>query len=510
MKTKNRWWGIAHHITGILVVGAWATLMSVNVFSLRSTNLDPTDAPPPAEAATTNYYGVFYEDRKIGFAESSRVALEDGGARFIDRAYWKFKAQGTTQSLAVENDAVADATWNLKTFTMRVDAGAASLKASGRVEGDQLHIDLVSAGKTITETVPLDGPLLLPGMARAFVGARQPSAGSTFVVQIYNPIVRSTENMEIVVEGRDEYGWRIKEILRGSLSTTAWIDEDGTTTRELSPIGFEMRKLPREEALQMPGDDVPDLVFAVSVPVRGRIPTSGDVDALTVRLGDVDLDRFPEVSGGRQFRNGNEVTIHAPPLPSESGYTLPYAGDDEDILAQLASEPLIQSDAEDVVEKADAILGGLDDPVKAARKLSMWVYENVQKQNSAGVPSALEVLDTMAGDCNEHTVLFTALARASGIPTRMAAGLVYTHARGGGDGFYYHAWPEVWTGSDWIALDPTLGQVPADATHIRFVVGGLDRQVDILSLIGTLRADVVRVSRPGAPELVESPSGVEP
>jgi transglutaminase-like putative cysteine protease len=73
------------------------------------------------------------------------------------------------------------------------------------------------------------------------------------------------------------------------------------------------------------------------------------------------------------------------------------------------------------------------------------------------VPVAAEVLRRMSGDCNEHTALYVALARAAGIPSRVALGLVYE------DGFFcYHAWPEIYAGR-WIAVDPTLGQFPADA-----------------------------------------------
>jgi hypothetical protein len=44
-------------------------------------------------------------------------------------------------------------------------------------------------------------------------------------------------------------------------------------------------------------------------------------------------------------------------------------------------------------------------------------------------------------------------------------------------------------------VDPTFGQAPADAAHIRFVVGGLARQVEIVRLIGRLRIEVIE---PGA------------
>jgi transglutaminase-like putative cysteine protease len=103
------------------------------------------------------------------------------------------------------------------------------------------------------------------------------------------------------------------------------------------------------------------------------------------------------------------------------------------------------------------------------------------------------VLRTKVGDCNEHTALYVAMARAAGIPARIAVGLVFVHGA-----FYYHAWPEVYvdrtTSSGlWLPVDPTLNQFPADATHIRLTRGGLEKQAAILPLIGHLSIDVDRV-----------------
>ena len=44
---------------------------------------------------------------------------------------------------------------------------------------------------------------------------------------------------------------------------------------------------------------------------------------------------------------------------------------------------------------------------------------------------------------------------------------------------------------EWVAVDPTFGQYPADAAHIRFVVGGLAQQVEIIRLIGRLDIEVL-------------------
>jgi hypothetical protein len=42
-----------------------------------------------------------------------------------------------------------------------------------------------------------------------------------------------------------------------------------------------------------------------------------------------------------------------------------------------------------------------------------------------------------------------------------------------------------------VAVDPTLGQFPADAAHLRLAVGGLARQIELIRLVGSLEMEVV-------------------
>ena len=118
----------------------------------------------------------------------------------------------------------------------------------------------------------------------------------------------------------------------------------------------------------------------------------------------------------------------------------------------------------------------------------------LEKSITFSVPNAVQVLETLQGDCNEHTVLYVAMARALGLPARTAVGLVYVNGA-----FFYHAWPEVWL-DEWVAVDPTFGQYPADASHIRFVTGGLAQQVEIIRLIGNLDIEVLDPVTAQAPE----------
>ncbi|RMD97597.1 MAG: transglutaminase domain-containing protein, partial [Deltaproteobacteria bacterium] len=165
-------------------------------------------------------------------------------------------------------------------------------------------------------------------------------------------------------------------------------------------------------------------------------------------------------------------------------YLLPATGD-EKLAPFLAEERLVQVRHPKIVAQAREIVGTDRDPRHAARRLLEWVFRHVEKSSTVSVPSALEVLENLQGDCNEHTVLYTALARAVGIPTRIDVGMVAI-----GKKLFYHAWPSVHLG-EWIAVDPTLGQFPASLGHIRFLSGSLAQQTEIMKLVGRLEVEIV-------------------
>jgi len=188
----------------------------------------------------------------------------------------------------------------------------------------------------------------------------------------------------------------------------------------------------------------------------------------------------------------------------------------------LVPEPLVQSDDPEIVATAKAIVGEERDVLRAARRIHEWVFENVRKRNSAGVPSAVEVLRTKSGDCNEHTVLYVALARAAGIPTRLAVGLVWANARGAGPGLYYHAWARgVRRGERHrrVHHSGNVGWLVRARPHARPGAGGhrapalprrrLERQVDLLKLIGKLEVEVLPFETPFAPVIEDTAGNLE-
>ncbi len=150
----------------------------------------------------------------------------------------------------------------------------------------------------------------------------------------------------------------------------------------------------------------------------------------------------------------------------------------------------MQSDHKEIIKIAEKItdkLGKANDKIKAEAIFS-WVYKSVKKEITISLPSALDVLNTMKGDCNEHTYLFVALARASNIPSRITTGLVFTKGK-----YYYHAWPSVYIEDKWFEMDPTWGQTYVDAGHIAIINGEIENQFRLLNLMGQINIEITEV-----------------
>ena len=256
-----------------------------------------------------------------------------------------------------------------------------------------------------------------------------------------------------------------------------WLSDEGDVVKEESPAGFVFVREPKFKALEV-GSSSDELLASVAVPVIGTMPDFSKRTEMRYRLQLPEEDAF-DLNGGRQQYAGGVLTVTREQV-DETAAVGSGAGCG-DIGDSLLATPYIQADNAKIANLVAKVTTGDDSRIERVRKLADWVYRNLEKRPVLGIPDALTTLDNLRGDCNEHAALFAALARNSGIPTRIAAGVMYHRGA-----FYYHAWNEVCVGDQWLSLDTTTNQFPADLSHIQFVRGELDEQVRIGALLGRL------------------------
>jgi transglutaminase-like putative cysteine protease len=87
-----------------------------------------------------------------------------------------------------------------------------------------------------------------------------------------------------------------------------------------------------------------------------------------------------------------------------------------------------------MVATARQIAGTARDAQQQVQRIVEWIGAHI-RVSPADVRAALDLLRTREADCQGHAYLYAALARALGIPTRLANGIVYSEELGG---FRFH------------------------------------------------------------------------
>jgi transglutaminase-like putative cysteine protease len=152
----------------------------------------------------------------------------------------------------------------------------------------------------------------------------------------------------------------------------------------------------------------------------------------------------------------------------------------------LADAPYVQPSDPEIAAAAKSIVGNEKNACAVVSKLRAWVHDSMKPESSIGiVRSSVDVLHSKSGVCRDYAVLYTALARSAGVPTKVVAGLVYWKG-----GFYYHAWAESFVG-EWVSVDATLPTDFVDATHIKLSEGNPTAMFDIVKAISVLKAEIV-------------------
>ncbi len=131
----------------------------------------------------------------------------------------------------------------------------------------------------------------------------------------------------------------------------------------------------------------------------------------------------------------------------------------------LRRDSLIDPTLPQVQALVEQILEDDSDTWQASLKIMHWVWEYIEPDFQVKPVTTAEILNQKYGDVVEHVTLFAALARASGIPTRIAAGLRYSENLWQG-----WLWNEIWLG-EWVAIDPSYLQSEPDALLIKLMSG---------------------------------------
>jgi hypothetical protein len=442
------------------------------------------------------WWQILFQGSPIGWSHTQVDINEDNPHEYYameNHAKLVLNMMGTDQHLAINTEAYLDAEYLLQRFRFETITGSTRTLVTGvRKTGIQFEVKLGEHRSLVD--IPDDTVIYSPVTDLAVKSLRP---GQAVTLKVFNPLTQLSESVRIVAEEQETIEYRGKPVATTRLAMSthgmkilAWMDPGGTLLRQETPMGWVIETSDAKEVMQQDFAtlDTPELLRAMAVRSAGSIPNPRQCTRLKIRLRGVPFETNRLTSARQRVlsakRTETILEIRSQSLPNH----ISDATGGTATAAHLRSTAFVQTRHPEIQEAARRATKSASTPLEKARALAIWVDRTIKDRPRASLPSALDVLRVKEGDCNEHTYLYVALARALDIPSKIVIGLVYNEGA-----FYYHAWPAVYL-DQWYEMDPTLHQVGVDATHIALLEGELGNQFELARIFGRVEIDIIEAN----------------
>ncbi len=435
----------------------------------------------------STWMGMYLHGRKVGYVHSE-VESVDGGYQIREFSRMSGSMLGNKQQMRMRMDVITDTTLALVSFDGQLEAGPYETSYEGIVEEHVLSLKVTTGGRTSEKFLPAPEPIYLSQAIKPLLQAGKLTEGDSIKLAGFDPT--SLQMTDLLVIGADLEPHRLwgndvnarKLITRMSgFSSDVYVNEEGNTLAEFGPLGLTMRRESMEMALNSEDDKGEvDFLAIYAVEPEGSLKAPRKASRVTYRLSGVELKQVEAASDRQRIIDQANGVIEVVSEPER------HLADVDVLISFMQDAPFIESREKSIKEAAlEAVKGG-ESRLDSLQKLSKWVFRSVEKKPSAGLPSALAVLQVLEGDCNEHSILFTAMARSLGIPCKVQLGVVYQAGF-----FYYHAWPAAWVDGRWMEFEPTFGLKNADAARIALASGDMSNASDLATVVGELKIKIL-------------------
>ncbi len=476
------------------------------------------------------WLGIYLNKKKVGYSSSftSQTLYEGKPAiREIGAGVTKLTVLGTSVEEEESTETITDLERRplFQSFDVKSNGSAIHVVAKFDYTAKRIECIIGTGAEATKKTVVIPDGADLAADSNTVSQGKPIAVGQKFSFYYLDPLSVELKQADVEVTGRakirDDSGKFAPVFTTKSNLTTgqmlSWADEKGTMLRaeaSLGPVSMIMVRESKEHALnkvyQTPGlsigkpgnsdTPVPPADFAVATAIIPDKPIENGrkLRSLKVVISGISEKRLllsdtrqkvTDIRSGKSGSFSATFSLRDDAFDSSASLLLPIKS--EEFAPYLSKAAYLDIENENIKKTAATIRGSEENAYKVAVAIRDWVNIEMTPDPSIGViRSATDVYGRRRGVCRDYATLYTAIARAAGLPTRLCAGIVYSQGR-----FYYHAWAESYVGK-WVAFDPTLyqpsiGAEYVDATHIKFAQGDVTGMLNVVSIVGRLKIKVL-------------------
>ncbi len=453
--------------------------------------------PSWAETQST-WRAVLFDGRKVGYAVTEREVLGNGVIRSAEIMSLEIQRDGASVSMSSLEETLESKTGEPVGFRAEIKTAGQTLRYRGSRQSDgKFKVVIDGAGSTREQTIEI------PPFAKFFEAQRIAlskaiaSGKSLLAIDAFIPSQLETVSLETSFKGRRRVElmqseaelMEIEQIVRypnGPMQVHAFVDDVFDAQRiRMDLMGMKIELLACDQACAKAPNQTLDFLDKLVI-AAPRALTRRDLQKPLRYVLKIEGTEIQPAQSNHQrvWRDGEQLWAAVAPSASGTGevdliYTLPSAW--------------VQSDSVIIQDLAKRAAGKATKPAQQMANAEAFVRQYIfGKTLSVGYASALEVATSRQGDCTEHALLLTAIARALGIPARVATGLAYVPSFGERDHvFVPHAWMEAHIDGRWTGFDAALNGF--DSGHLALAFGDGDpvRYFAGVALLGRLQIERV-------------------
>ncbi|MDD5285808.1 MAG: transglutaminase-like domain-containing protein [Desulfuromonadaceae bacterium] len=448
------------------------------------------DRPPLSE----RWFGIYLDNERVGFSRQKISETAEGYLISGDNSV-SAKIMGYTKEISRRESYLVSKNLSLRSFDIEQSINGLSSRVSGKVSDGNLRLKNETNGKSSDKQLRFRGEIFPEPVLNIYPLMLDSSAGKAYRILTFDPEELKIKEVTISVlgEGKTPEGisaLKLRNTLYPFVTNDVWVDNQGNTLMESVRDGLVTTKVEDPGVLGAFVGSVAlskkDLIYDFSmIRIEPPIKEPKKLVGLEVEITGWN-EAIPLLQGGGQTAEklGKErVAIRTGSLVQQT--ETPESGNPAEKYLKPADK--IESDAPEITAQVKGIAAGAKSREELAGALAFWTADWL-KDTVADGGSALASLKSRTGNCQSHARLYTALARAAGIPTRFVSGLVYLE----GKGFLYHSWAESFLNDRWVSIDPTYNQLPSDPTHLKLLEGHLPEDMaPIVAIIGRIKIKVL-------------------
>ena len=477
------------------------------------------EEPLPAETPrdVIEYFAVFMEGKKVGYAIQSRISADDKVTTSEEVSITISRA-AVPVTINMTETCFETTDGKPLGFEVAQDMSIMTMQVSGTVdEQGKMTVTTKSMGEEQKSTLEWPSGAVMAEGLRLLTLEKGLKESETYTVKVFSPGILDALDAQIQIGAKQNVDLLGRVVALTEVTTTlnipgageivskTYVDENLRTQKNVMPVaGLNIEMVACAKEFALGENDVLELVDKMFVKSPQPLSNLATVKSITYEVIPTKATAnltIPSNDNQKVQKLNGKVIVTVEPVSAPAGVNFPYQGSDPTILEATKPTRFLQSNQKEIIDLARRTVGQTKDAAEAIKKIEAFVADYIENTSlSVGYASAAEVVASRQGDCSEFAVLTAAMCRAVGIPAQVVVGIAYVEDFAGLQGFGGHAWIQAYVGDKWVGLDAAFkgtGRGGYDAGHIALAAGGGEPAdfLNMASILGQFKIEKVTVKR---------------